>query len=185
MMIRWNPFNIYLLLLLAMGVTTGCKTEGGHRKKILASFRLYQETTPTARDPGQKVTVGREHPIRLNIERDACLTENMVKEAKVLEVVGGYALQVTFDARGAWLLEQFTAALRGKRLVVFSQFHKPSTTDENLSETRWLAAPKVTHNISDGTLVFSPDATREEADMIATGLNNVVKLLQKGEPVKW
>jgi hypothetical protein len=36
--------------------------------------------------------------------------------------------------------------------------------------------------ISDGVLVFTPDASREEADRIVLGLNNVAKEAQKGVP---
>jgi hypothetical protein len=44
-----------------------------------------------------------------------------------------------------------------------------------LKDCRWLAAPVISHRIGDGVLVFTPDATREEAEEIALGLNNVAK----------
>ena len=46
----------------------------------------------------------------------------------------------------------------------------------------WLAAPMTNKRISDGVLVFTPDASREEADRIVLGLNNVAKEAQKGLP---
>ena len=36
-------------------------------------------------------------------------------------------------------------------------------------------APAVSKRISDGLFVFTPDASREEADEIVMGLNNVAK----------
>jgi murein DD-endopeptidase MepM/ murein hydrolase activator NlpD len=40
---------------------------------------------------------------------------------------------------------------------------------------RWLAAPIITRRISNGVLVFTPDCSREEADQLVLGLNNVAK----------
>jgi hypothetical protein len=45
-------------------------------------------------------------------------------------------------------------------------------------ESRWLAAPVIPRRISNGVLTFTPDASREEADLIAIGLNNVAKKVQ-------
>ena len=48
-----------------------------------------------------------------------------------------------------------------------------------MKDYRWLAAPVISHRISDGVLVFTPDATREEAEEIALGLNNVSKKVHR------
>ena len=77
------------------------------------------------------------------------------------------ASSLTID--GTVLLEECTAANRGRRIAIFSQF------GEKIKDYRWLAAPVITRRISDGVLVFTPDATREEAEEIALGLNNVSK----------
>ena len=55
------------------------------------------------------------------------------------------------------------------------------TALSQLNAGRWLAAPLVQTHITDGLLVFTPDATREEADQIAAGLNTVAKKLQTGK----
>ena len=44
-----------------------------------------------------------------------------------------------------------------------------------MAEGRWLAAPRINKRIADGVLVFTPDATREEAEQIALGLNNLAQ----------
>jgi hypothetical protein len=90
----------------------------------------------------------------------------------VIEALGSFQIMVQFDRRGTWLLEQYTTAHRGRRIGIFSQF----------GDARWLAAPMMNKRISDGVLVFTPDASREEADRIVLGLNNVAKEAQKGVP---
>ena len=70
---------------------------------------------------------------------------------------------------GTALLEQCTTRNRGRRIAIFSQF------GEKMKDYRWLAAPVISRRITDGVLVFTPDATREEAEEIAAGLNNVAK----------
>ena len=50
--------------------------------------------------------------------------------------------------------------------------------DTKLNEGRWLAAPYIHNRTGDGVLLFTPDATRQEADNIAFGLNNVAKKIE-------
>jgi hypothetical protein len=47
------------------------------------------------------------------------------------------------------------------------------------TENRFLGAPLITKRITDGVFVFTPDATREEAERIVAGLNNVIAKLKK------
>ena len=47
---------------------------------------------------------------------------------------------------------------------------------------RWLGAPRVTHRIKDGVLIFTPDTDREEAEQIVLGLNNLAE--KNGEKLK-
>jgi hypothetical protein len=70
---------------------------------------------------------------------------------------------------GGWLLEQYTTANKGKHLAISAEF----------GEMRWLAAPKITQRLGEGRLVFTPDATREEAERIVDGVNRVAKRAQK------
>ena len=53
--------------------------------------------------------------------------------------------------------------------MIFSEF----------GQARWLAAPMINKRISDGNYVFTPDATREEAERIVRGVNNVIKSIAK------
>ena len=51
--------------------------------------------------------------------------------------------------------------------------------ESQFGEMRWLAAPMITRQIQDGIFVFTPDASREEAERIVRGVNNVVAKLNK------
>ncbi len=179
MVIRWNRFNIYFLAGLLSLAVSGCKTEQGKLDKEHASFRVHQQMNPDPMGRTEQVAVYREHPVNFTIDKNPVVTEGNIKEAKVVDVVGGFALRIQLDRQGSWLLEQATAGLRGRHIVIFSQWVDPP--DEKINQGRWLAAPRVQNHISDGVLVFTPDASRYEAEQIARGLNNVAKKLQSQE----
>jgi len=167
MRIRSHVFNTYLLIaLVALFGATACKSFG--KKKEASTLRLHLEVGSDGSDRITQVTVNRENPIYVTVEKEPFLTEHYVKNAAVLDAMGGFSIFVQFDQKGAWLLEQYSTANKGRRVVIGSQF----------GDTRWLAAPLFTKRITDGTLVFTPDATRAEAERIVKGLNNVAKELQ-------
>jgi preprotein translocase subunit SecD len=170
MKICWHRFNIYLSLVLAAGVVCGCRTsEESRQKKLLSTVRLHLETNRDTSGFNEAVPIYREHPFMVTVEKIPFLNESNLSEARVVDVVGGYALRLQFNHAGTALLEQYTATNRGKRIAVFCQF------GEDLKEVRWLAAPVISRSIGDGVFVFTPDATREETEQIAFGLNNDVK----------
>ena len=179
-MIGWRGFNLYLVLVLAVGLVCGCHTAEGKRKQVLSTLRLHQEVNADASGRSQQVTVYRDRPVAFTVDRAPFLTESNVKAAKIIEAVGGFALSIQFDREGSWLLEQYTAANKGRHTAVFSQFDNPN--EEKLNTGRWLAAPLIQNHISDGLLVFTPDANRQEAEQIALGLNNVARKVQDKEP---
>jgi preprotein translocase subunit SecD len=181
MMIRRLAFNIYLLGLAASVafLICGCQSAESKHKKQLSTLHLHAETNPDPMGKSERVKVFRAEPFWVTIDKQPFLTEAFVKEARVIDVMGGFALQIQFDRQGTWILEQYTAALRGRHIAIFSQFADPG--QEKLNEGRWLAAPLIATHITDGLLTFTPDATREEANQIALGLNNVAKKLQAGK----
>lgn len=177
-------FNFYLALLAAFALTCGCKsTEESKRKKALSTFRVHVETNPEPMGRTEQITVGRDNPVKLTIFKAPFIGEEHVKSAKIVDVIGGFILQVNFDQEGTMILEQYTAANTGRHLAAFSQWPQPP--EEKLNGGRWLAAPKINNHISDGVLSFTPDATREEADQFVLGLNHVAEKLQTGKEVKW
>jgi hypothetical protein len=183
MKIRWRRFNIYLVTAMSALLLWGCETESSKRKHPVASLRLHQEIRPNTAGTSEEVSVFREHPVRLVVDKTPFLTEANVKEAKVLDSVGGFVLSVEFDKKGTWLLEQFSSATRGKHIVIFSQF--ANTNESKINSGRWLAAPRMKSTISDGLITFTPDASREETQQIAKGLNEVAKRLETGKEINW
>lgn len=170
MKIRGCRFNIYLALALAAAVVCGCRTASERKaNRMLSTLRLHLEASRDAPGANKVVPVYRRQPVMINVEREPCLNESSVSEAKVVDVVGGFALRIQFDHKGATLLEQVSTANLQKKVAVFSQF------GENMMQYRWLAAPVITRRVTDGVFIFTPDATREEAEEIALGLNNTAK----------
>jgi hypothetical protein len=76
------------------------------------------------------------------------------------------------------VLEHNTAGNPGRHLVIFGQW------GDKLTDGRWLAAPLITHRIGDSLLAFTPDTTRDEADQLVLGLDNVAKNINKAKLVK-
>jgi len=170
MMICRARFNIYLLVALVAVIPCGCKSSGEKQStKALSTLRLHLEVGSDRTKSTESIPVYREKPIWLTVQKEPFLTEANVAAASVVDEVGGYVLRIQFDQNGSVLLEECTTGNRGRRMGIFSQFA------EKLKDYRWLAAPVISHRIADGVLVFTPDATREEAEEIAVGLNNVAK----------
>ena len=183
MMICGNRFNIYLAVGVALILACGCRTEEGKKKHVESTLRLHLEALPDTTGHTESISVLREHPVPITIEKSAFLSEAQVAESKVVEGTGGFALSIKFNRQGGWLLEQYTAANHGKRIAVFSAFC--ANPDAKLNEGRWLAAPVINKRIADATLTFTPDATREEAEAIALGLHNVAEKQGNLEDTKW
>ena len=83
-------------------------------------------------------------------------------------------ISVQFDKEGTWLLEDYTTSYKGKRIGVAAIFGEAQ-------EPRWLGAPRIMQRITNGVFVFTPDASRKEADRIVAGLNNFALKVKKGQ----
>ncbi len=121
--------------------------------------------------------------VTLRVDRQPFLQDINVLEAKVIDDVGGFALSIQFDRKGTWILEQFSGAILGRRIAIFSPFGE--APEYTLNKGRWLGAIQVSKRITDGLLIFTPNTTREEAEEIALGLNNVAKKTHADETSKW
>jgi preprotein translocase subunit SecD len=169
-------FNTYLALALAVGLLSACQTASHKsRNEIPAALRVYLETDPDGTSMSKSVTVFRAHPLDFTIATTPVLTEANIVDAKVIPAQEGYAIQIQFDESGTWTLELYSASNLGKHLVIFGQWGKKA------SDGRWLAAPIITQRIGDGKLVFTADASREEADQLVLGLNAAIKQIHKGD----
>jgi preprotein translocase subunit SecD len=172
MNLRVRRFNLYLLAALALIAVGGCQSDSAEKKpnkKLLSTLRLHAEGSRGGTAATETVPIYRLNPVMVRVEKLHFIDEGHVSSAKVIDVMGGYALEIQFDHRGTSLLEEYTTVNRPRRIAIFSQF------GGKLKQVRWLGAPMASRRISDGVLTFTPDATREEAEEIAAGLNNVAK----------
>ena len=192
---RWKPFNTYLLALLVLGAV-GCETTQSAKApkapknpnatktakakpqksgKELTTLSLHLEVNRDGTDRNAPVSVFRENPMLINAERTSFLNEGRIVKATLDEDPDGLvSIRIHFDRSGGWLLENITSANSGKHIVIFSQF----------GDARFLAAPIINARITDGVFIFTPDASRTEAERIVRGLNNVAAKLQKNGLVK-
>lgn len=157
-------FNLYLLPVLALTLATGCASF--HKKdKDVAALRIHIESAARAPGVTQTISVLRADPVLVNIVTGPILTEANITAARLAETPGGFAVELKFDEAGSWTLEQYSAANPGKHFAIFGQW------GEKLANGRWLAAPLITGRMAGGTLVFTPDASCEEAEQLVKGLN--------------
>jgi preprotein translocase subunit SecD len=190
MVIRWIRFNSYLLVVLAVALcgceTTAPKTFSDPEKttttekpaekpaekkknldKIQARLTVSVETGRDVDAHSEIITLFRSAPMQLKIQKSPLLSEGHVAEARLFETAGGTTMVIQFTSMGTHLLEQFTAQYPGRRFPIAAQF------GEKDAQMRWIAAPVIKSRISNGILAFTPDASKEEAELIVRGLNNV------------
>ena len=176
MKIRFRTFNIYFLwaAFLALAVSVGALGDKDlpttvapgvrsdskakekapevpkkkKKKKVISTVRVHLEATRDGTDRITTIQVLRSNPIQLHIDREPIVTEAYLADARVVAALGGSEIELTFNSQGRTLLENYTAANRGRRIAIYSDFDK---------EHRWLAAPVVTRLISNGVLRFAPE----------------------------
>jgi len=175
--VAWFNNNLLsgLLVVAALGctspgATSDAKAKGSKRDATL--LRIFQETGEDGRSGGTPVPVYRASPVPVYIDKAWFLDEGQVEQAAVVNVLDGFAIQIKFNVQGTWALESATTAKKGYRIVIWAQW----------TEARWLAAPLMSQPIKDGVVSFTPDATREEAERIVRGLNNLAE--QQGNKPK-
>ena len=166
-------FNIYLVLIAALLVAAGCKSGSSDNKKVSA-IRIHIESNVDPAGTSQTITLLRAEPVSLTILRDPILSESDVISSRVIDSPAGFAVEMKFNDTGTIMLEQYSAGNPGKHFVVFGQWGNKG------SDGRWLAAPLITHRITDGVFSFTPDMAKDDAYRLVLGLNNVSKANLKG-----
>lgn len=168
-MSRFRTFNFYFCFL-ALFFLCACKTtEERKRGKEASTLRLHLEVNQDGTQWNLGVPIYRERPVMVNVHREPFLTEGDVEMAEVVDAPGGYMLKVQFSRHGTLVLDTVTTSYKGRHIAVQSQF----------GESRWLAAPRINQRIANGLFVFTPDASREEAERIVRGLNHIAAELRK------
>lgn len=136
--------------------------------KEATQISFHCEMNPDGTDRCVQAQIYRANPMTITVDRSPALHEGFIERADLIEFMGTYAIRIKFDSTGTLLLDNITNSHRGRHLAIFCHF----------TDARWIAAPLITHRISDGVFVFTPDASREEAERIVRGLNNVAKAIQ-------
>lgn len=167
-------FNLYLLLLTLAFSACGCFTTK-KKPELLGTVRIHVERPKNVPGRGSTISVVRADPVLVTVSAAPVLTEANLIQADLIDSPGGFAVRLRFDETGAWLLEQCTASNPGRHLAIFGQWGKTA------AQSRWLAAPLITHRIGSGVLTFTPDASREEMQTWVKGLNNAAKQIQTGQ----
>lgn len=160
-------FNFYLFCL-SLVLAAGCKTDQERQQnKLATTFRLHLEGNP---DGTQSTAVIDIAGTELYVNNTPFLDETSVTNAAVVDTRdGGYAIRVQYDRHGTLVLDAVTNENRGRRIAVFTQYGVGK-----VEHSRWLAAPYGSP-ITDGLLLFTPLASREESEEIVSGLNNVAR----------
>ena len=193
---RFNHFFCFLTILLGLA---GCsslpsddgpkvkaesanadskdpKTESKSKKKEkeYALLRVYRETT--VEEGAGKVRFPRGSAEVLFADRDPVLDETFIKQARLVNTIGDeYVIAVEFNDSGKLRLQMESGLCLGKHMFIQGIWPK----------NRWLAAPLISRTIDSGSLIFSPDCEREEAEVIVRGLNNVaIKIGNQEKPKK-
>lgn len=164
-------FNLYLLAALLL---CGCATKDKDKNAFLGTLRVHIESSGTIPDGGQKIKLLRANPVEVTVDSESILSEANILAVTLVNTPGGFAIKIRFDETGSWTLEQFSAANPGRHFVIFGQW------DKNPGDGRWLAAPLITRRISDGTLVFTPDCSHEEARKLMISVNLAAKKIHTG-----
>jgi hypothetical protein len=169
-------FNIYLVLIMGLVLGQGCKStpKDSKENKEVSALRVHMESVAGPGTMTQTVSIIRADPVSVTILSGPILTEADVVAARVLDTTAGFAVELQFSSTGTLLLEEYSASNPGKHFVIFGQWGQKGT------DGRWLAAPLITHRISDGVLSFTPDMSRDDAYRLVLGLNNVAKKIAKG-----
>jgi hypothetical protein len=169
MMLCLARFNIYLAA--AALLLCGCVSDKKPDPEQTVALRFHLEVAPGESEDSTPVTVFRDNPMQVNVQKEPFLTEEYIEHASVIDESGGaFSLQLKFAWQGASLLDGATMANPNHRIVVFCLLGRAP---------RWLGAPVIRKRISDGVLTFTPDASREETERIVKGLNKAVEKEKK------
>jgi len=159
--IALRRFNLYLLLTVVVLSGAACKTSKS--KKVETALRIHTE----ARDEAsftRKVKVFKDESVTMIINEMPLLSDVDLVDAQIVEALGGFAIQLKFNPMGRWQLDKHTGINIGRHYAIFVLFGKKP------SVARWIAAPIISNRIANGVIIFTPDCTREEAELIVQGL---------------
>lgn len=137
------------------------KSAKARKPKPIKVLRVHVESRRDLPQRSLPAPVGRSEPMIFRIEKLPILIEQNVDAVTLVDQPDGFQVRIQFDSTGTRILESYTAAAVGRHLILATEID---------GEVRWLAAPLLRHRIGDGTLTFTPDASREEMERMALDL---------------
>ncbi|MCA9474483.1 MAG: protein translocase subunit SecD, partial [Nitrospira sp.] len=135
------------------------QVEKGSEDKVLADFHsripegaeILFETVVSEPD-------GRSYSTPYLVKKDAVLTGDVLQDARVeIDEMGGPAVGVTFDSKGAREFDLITAANVGKRMAI-------------VLDGKVYSAPRINERISGGRAIINGTFTTDEANDLAVVL---------------
>lgn len=151
----------------ATNAPASTKGKKAKKPKPLKFIRVHVEARHDLPERSLTAQIGKDSTrMKINVEKLPILNETHVEAVALLEQIGGFQIRIKFNSIGAKILESYTAAAVGRHLAIVID------VDE---EAKWIALPLIRTRIGDGVLAFSPDASREIADRLVTGLNAEVE----------
>jgi hypothetical protein len=168
------PAPLWFLSLVLCAALTGGGCASTKPKIQPTVLRVHAEAASSGAFT-RKIKVFQTSPVEMVVDESPLLTEMDVEKASVVDALGGHALAIKFNQRGRWLLDSHTSLNMGRHFAVFVQYgDKPV-------KAQWLAAPIITRRISDGVLLFTPDAAHEDVEAISKGLGEKPAKKKKDE----
>jgi hypothetical protein len=170
--LRFNPY-LAVILAVSLVLASGCLTPEEKRdRKMQATLRMHLTALPNQTELREPVIIA---GATIYVEKAFFLDERSLNSAAIVDSPGGgYSIRLEFNDHGRITLESTTASYPGRQIAIFTQFGAGQ-----LDKGSWLAAPRIPRRISDGVIVFSPGVSREAAEDIVLGLNNVAEEQKK------
>ena len=153
------------LLLVVILFLNACSTLPGQTKPK-ATVAIYLEGSPIEEGRVIPIEIFRAAPRVLHVYRTPSIAMDSFDTLTLRETIdGGHVLHITLNRSGTVYLENMSISHRGKRLVIGASF------GEKNPQLRWLTALLLTETITNGNLIFTPDASIEECKQIVDGVN--------------
>ncbi len=153
------------LLLIAILFGAGCQTSKRVKAEDATHIFIFMETHSGLGEMARKVDIDGPNGGTMYIGASPVLNDVHIEEASAHDTAdGSVAIQLQLNRQGKRILENMSGAYRGKRLAVSASF----------PELRWLCCVRMDKLMSDGHLTFFPNASPEECDRIAKGMNLVI-----------
>jgi len=164
-----------LKLLTVIVLSTGCNYPV-ETKRNKAQIAFFIEEFPQQEAETMLLKVYQASPKMVHVAPKPVLVggPGMLKDSQVVDTQDGlHAIQLNFTTRGQALMEFLTTNYRDRRLyVVVAQSGQSKTNSVN---SRCIGVSYIRGTIRSSTMIFTPDASREESESIIELVNETLE----------